>query len=309
MNTFFARDFQRNFVVFCALVLGGLITTPISAGWSNAGQVGGAQVYRDSATNLEWTVTMSRVGSSGAAQQTVANLGGFRLPTHSEFRSLEGNGGIQTLRIDTDAISGFYWEASGGIVNGNGGNFATLFPSSRFHIGDPYTIGVRPAKGNTGGSGSGGSGSGGSSSGGKMAIVGIKVKASTDRQWARTPNPEWGSGYKLLDKDLNSGQKAGSPDIYIFYKKSTQGQPISDLTIVTGDPVPGYTKIPVNLNQGTNGDSIYLCYIKNPAAKPVTSLTIAHQDSNVANSTKINVNLNRGSGKLGENIFLWYGKQ
>lgn len=137
----FANSLQKNFVV-SVLVLCGLIATPIMADWTNVGQVNGVQVYCDNSTGLEWTVSLSRTGSSGAAQQTVANLG-FRLPTHSEFRSLERGGGIQRLRIDTAWASGYYWEASGRIVNGNGGNFTSLFPSNRTRVGDPYAIGVR----------------------------------------------------------------------------------------------------------------------------------------------------------------------
>ncbi|MGL4595147.1 MAG: caspase family protein [Thermoguttaceae bacterium] len=119
--------------------------TPSYAQWLDAGNVGGTSIWRDSKTGLEWTTSLSRTSSHGAARQRVANLG-FRLPSHSEFRSLERNGGIQKLRMDSSWAGGYYWESTGGIVNGNGGNFKSLFPVSHPHVGDPYAIGVR--KGN-----------------------------------------------------------------------------------------------------------------------------------------------------------------
>jgi hypothetical protein len=114
----------------------------VSAQWTNVGQVNGIQIYRDNRTGLEWTVSLGRSNSFNTANQRVAGLG-FRLPTHSQFRSLEKNGGINKLRINTAWLNGFYWEASGNVVNGNGGNFSSLFPSTRAGAANAYAIGVR----------------------------------------------------------------------------------------------------------------------------------------------------------------------
>jgi hypothetical protein len=132
-------------VSFSVFVLAGLVVLAPQytvAQWTNAGQINGVQVWRDNTTGLEWTVSLSRTATHGQAQQRVANLG-FRLPTINEYRQLLNNGGIQKLSIDTRLNSGFYWEATGGKVNGNGGNFNTLFPPNHLTIGAPYAIGVR----------------------------------------------------------------------------------------------------------------------------------------------------------------------
>ena len=110
--------------------------------WSNVGIINGVQIYRDNTTGLQWTVSLPRAENLRLAHHQVATLG-FRIPTHAEFRSLEKNGGIRQLGIDTRLNTGFYWEASGGKVNGNGGNFATLFPANHLTIGAPYAIGVK----------------------------------------------------------------------------------------------------------------------------------------------------------------------
>ncbi|MDR0610617.1 MAG: hypothetical protein LBG58_10940 [Planctomycetaceae bacterium] len=118
------------------------MSSDVNADWTTIGKVNGVQVYRDNDTGLEWTVPLSRVSSFGAAKQKVANLS-FHLPTHREFRSLEKNGGIGRLGFNTAWAGGFYWEASGGLVNGNGNNFSSLFPLTRARICKPHAAGVR----------------------------------------------------------------------------------------------------------------------------------------------------------------------
>jgi hypothetical protein len=133
---------MRHLVCVLILFISGILSLDANADWTKAGSINGVQIYRDNDTDLEWTVSLSRVRSFGTAKQRVANLG-FRVPTHREFKSLEHNGGIRRLGIDTAWAGGFYWEASGGLVNGNGGNFSSLFSSTRARAGDPYAIGVR----------------------------------------------------------------------------------------------------------------------------------------------------------------------
>ncbi|MDR3108653.1 MAG: caspase family protein [Planctomycetaceae bacterium] len=99
-----------------------------------------------------------------AAERTAANQG-FRLPTHSEYRSLERNGGINRLGIPTKTYNiGACWEATGGIVHGWGGNLKTLFPSNHFLLESSHrVIGVR--NGGTGGLGGGNNGGGNNNNG------------------------------------------------------------------------------------------------------------------------------------------------
>ncbi len=166
----------------------------VRAQWTNRGNINGVQVYRDERSGLEWTTSLSRTRTAGAARQKVANLG-FRLPSHSEFRSLERNGGIRKLGMNTTWAAGFYWESSGGLVNGNGGNFSSKFPSNRARIGDPFAIGVRRGQGgNQGtvqGNQGGGQGSQSSNQGSQVGSRGTKIHMlfvwgtkAEDTQWA-----------------------------------------------------------------------------------------------------------------------------
>ncbi|MDR1485505.1 MAG: caspase family protein [Planctomycetaceae bacterium] len=135
--------FLHLIILFLILFVSGtILSSAVNAGWTNTGNVNGVQVYRDNDTGLEWTVSLSRVSSFGEARKKVARLG-FRLPTHREFRSLEKNGGIRRLDIRAVWGSGFYWEASGRLVSGYGGNFKSLLGLDYPRIGDPYAIGVR----------------------------------------------------------------------------------------------------------------------------------------------------------------------
>lgn len=88
---------------------------------------------------------------------------------------------------------------------------------------------------------------------------------------------------------------------------------ISEITIIAGgssgiQPPSGYTKIPVDLNQGAGGAFIYFCYKKGVGA-PITGLAITVNSqappSNAA-FTRVNVDLNQGAG--GDFIWLWYSK-
>jgi hypothetical protein len=131
----------RLLTLFLVFVASAVLGLDVCADWTKAGSINGVQIYRDNDTDLEWTVSLSRVSSFVTAKQKVNKLG-FRVPTHREFQSLEHNGGIKQLGINTAWASGFYWEASDGLVNGNGGNFS-IFPSTRARVGEPYAIGVR----------------------------------------------------------------------------------------------------------------------------------------------------------------------
>lgn len=87
----------------------------------------------------------------------------------------------------------------------------------------------------------------------------------------------------------------------------------SEVTVIYGGSFgipapPGYTKIPVDLNQGAGGDYIFLCYKKGVGA-PITGLHITfetHTPPTDRQWTRINVDLNRNAG--GSYIWLWYTK-
>ncbi|MGL4595148.1 MAG: hypothetical protein ACRC2T_02690 [Thermoguttaceae bacterium] len=152
---------------------------------------------------------------------------------------------------------------------------------------------------------------------GLAPIVDIKIRAmpSMAQSLARKPLPEWGDGYELLDVDLNKGMGGKTDFIYLFYKRSWNGKPITGLYIIDSKndkPRDGFTKIDVDLNKGAGADYLYLCYTKNPDLKPVKSLLVLHQDKSPVGTdiafTRIDVNLNKGGGRRGDNIFLWYGK-
>ncbi|MDR2643493.1 MAG: caspase family protein [Planctomycetaceae bacterium] len=130
-------------ILFLILFLSGILSSDVNADWTKVGNVNGVQVYRDNDNNLEWTRPLNRAGTFQSAQQQVTNLG-FRLPTHHEFRSLERNKGIRQLGISTGYGRDFFWESTGRIVNGYGGNFASLLPPNYIRlVRDNWVIGVR----------------------------------------------------------------------------------------------------------------------------------------------------------------------
>lgn len=88
---------------------------------------------------------------------------------------------------------------------------------------------------------------------------------------------------------------------------------ITEVTVITGGSSSitapaGYTKIPIDLNQGASGDYIYLCYRKGVGA-PLTGLAVTYNSASPPAGyswTRIDVDLNRGAG--GAFVWLWYTK-
>jgi hypothetical protein len=90
------------------------------------------------------------------------------------------------------------------------------------------------------------------------------------------------------------------------------GPRITDVRVICGDnkDIPadfGYTKIPVDLNQGAGGDFIYLTFKKESSGTPVTDLQVVYAgESSGIQAPRgyelINVDLNKGAG--GEYIYL-----
>lgn len=75
----------------------------------------------------------------------------------------------------------------------------------------------------------------------------------------------------------------------------------------------GWTRVPVDLNQGAGGRWIYLCYSTAGTRAPVVGLALSFSnDSTSTNAgpavaTRLDVDLNAGAG--GDWIFLWYTRK
>ena len=90
------------------------------------------------------------------------------------------------------------------------------------------------------------------------------------------------------------------------------GPRITDVRVICGDnkDIPadfGYTKIPVDLNQGAGGDFIYLTFKRESSGTPITDLKVVyagerHKVLVPRGYERIDVDLNKGAG--GEYIYL-----
>jgi len=75
----------------------------------------------------------------------------------------------------------------------------------------------------------------------------------------------------------------------------------------------GYTRVPVDLNQGAGGRWIYLCYSTSGTRTPIVALALSFSNTSVSTSagpgvaTRIGTDLNTGAG--GEWIYLWYTRR
>jgi hypothetical protein len=86
---------------------------------------------------------------------------------------------------------------------------------------------------------------------------------------------------------------------------------ISEVMVIYGakpgiQPLAGYTKILVDLNQGASGNYVFACF-KRGVGAPVTDLAVTLGDAQPPAGpawTRVDVDLNRGSG--GDLIWLWY---
>lgn len=143
---------------------------------------------------------------------------------------------------------------------------------------------------------------------GQAPIVEIQFQTSKSSQIAKRSIP----GFELLDFDLNKGMGGGTDFIYLFYRRSWNERPITGLHIIVGEharPPVGFTKISTDLNKGAGADYLYLCYTQNPNLRPVTGLSVLYQNNRPSTQgwwNLIDVNLNKGGGRRGDNIFLWY---
>lgn len=75
----------------------------------------------------------------------------------------------------------------------------------------------------------------------------------------------------------------------------------------------GYTRVPVDLNQGAGGRWIYLCYSTSGTQAPIVALALSFSNTSTNTwagpgvATRIGVDLNAGAG--GEWIYLWYTRR
>ena len=143
-----------------------------------------------------------------------------------------------------------------------------------------------------------------------VPIVEIRLQSNRDQQVAKRPIP----GFQMLDFDLDKGMGGSSDYIYLFYRRSRNERPITGLEIRAIDQTPtGFIRVSGGrvsgaLNSPGRGDRIYLSYTKNPDLKPIIDLRVLQQNDRLADPgwRRIDVNLNKGGGRYGDNIFLWY---
>lgn len=118
-------------------------------------------------------------------------------------------------------------------------------------------------------------------------------------------NPEVGSGYTCIKKDLNEGAKGDS--IYLCYKKTDNlNEAITSIYFVHGEDAPKPSdydkKLAKDLNDGAGGEYIYLCYRKKSGEDPITDLDVISGKKNTITPSKgfirINDDLNADAGGL-----------
>lgn len=145
---------------------------------------------------------------------------------------------------------------------------------------------------------------------GNPPVVEIRIQSSRDKQKARQSIP----GFQIIDQDLDEGMSGWgalrdgvSSYIYLFYRTSWNEKPITGL-MISEQESPGYTKIRTSLNTFGSGDNIHLCYTTDPGLPPITGLSVRHEERNIADPgwSRVNVNLNKGGGRRGANLYLWY---
>jgi hypothetical protein len=116
-------------------------------------------------------------------------------------------------------------------------------------------------------------------------------------------------GFQMIDFDLDKGMSSGnfkSKYIYLFYRRSRNESPITGLYIAEGPVRSGY-KSAGFLNTVGRGDIIELFYTKVSKSRPITDLGVRYENKPLPKPWKrIDVNLNKGGGKHGDNIYLWY---
>jgi hypothetical protein len=116
-------------------------------------------------------------------------------------------------------------------------------------------------------------------------------------------------GFQMIDFDLDKGMSSAnfrSKYIYLFYRRSKNESPITGLYIAEGRARSGY-KSAGFLNSFGRGDVIELFYTKLSKSSPITDLAVSHENKPLPGPWKrINVNLNKGGGRHGDNIYLWY---
>ncbi|KAI9476321.1 MAG: Metallo-dependent phosphatase-like protein [Benjaminiella poitrasii] len=127
-------------------------------------------------------------------------------------------------------------------------------------------------------------------------------------------------GWERVEKDLNKGIVVGM-SIYLFYKRSSTENPVTDVVAILNDQTPpeGYTKVDVNLNSILRGDAIYLWYKTSSISdtdlerEAIQDLAIEFGKNPVTpfGWTKINVDLNsanNGKEGFGEPTYLFLKK-
>lgn len=116
-------------------------------------------------------------------------------------------------------------------------------------------------------------------------------------------------GYTRINIDLNWG--AGGEYIYLCYRKSTSGAPITDIAVIAGGSSSfrgpsGYTRIFKDLNKGSGGDYIYLYYSTQYKANPIrdVDVVVGRHTYPPAGWQRIETDVNKSVG--GKYIYIAY---
>ncbi|XP_016108367.1 uncharacterized protein [Sinocyclocheilus grahami] len=126
--------------------------------------------------------------------------------------------------------------------------------------------------------------------------------------------------YQKIEVNLNEGIKEPKPQVFLWYKKDPQIQPITRIEfsfnndMKTGLVDAEYTQIDKDLNAGVSGDHIFLWYFRGstPNDNPIISLKVTKDAKEepallLEGWERLGCDLNRNAG--GNVIYLWVKRE
>lgn len=138
------RSYRRNsFYAILASVFAVLIccSADLKADWVLV-QNSPIRMYRDTRTNMEWSVTIASSGNSHSKAKGIVQKYGLRLPTWSELRDVvNNNDGIDYLEIEDGFLDLYETDQASVMAGAFGGSIDTKRP--RNPLCRTWVIGVR----------------------------------------------------------------------------------------------------------------------------------------------------------------------